>query len=411
MSVNVFAKLAWRNVKRNKRRSALTVLIAAIGLATLIISNALYDGFHERMISNAVKIFMGHVQVHARGFQDNPGVEKCFVSPPAEVFSSKKEVAAFARRVRVQALASSAYNSQPVMVVGIEPERERQVTNVERSIVSGTYLKDSPENGQECLVGEQLLPALRIAPGEKLVLMTQAFDGSIATDAFRIAGVCRTGHPEIDRNTVWIPIKSAQRFLVYGDKISEIVILAKSAGKAEALKRSLSRELDQNTLEVLSWREIAPDIVQLVELDIAMQRVLMIIIAAIVAAAIMNTMLMAIQERFTELGVIAAIGTRPDQIIGMLLAESFFLGLLGLAAGAVLTGAGLVYFYLHGVHLASFSAGVVKLIGLDTTVHPVVKAGQVLISGLVVLVSSTVVSLIPAFRAAHLEPVKAIRHI
>ena len=411
MTMNIFAKLAWRNVRRNKRRSALTVLIVAIGFATLVVSNALYDGFHEQMISNAVRIFMGHVQVHAQGFQDNPGVEKCFIAPPEEIFSSKKEVTAFARRVRVQALSSSAYNSQPVMVMGVEPERERLVTSVERSLVSGAYLKDSPERAQECLVGEQLLAVLRVELGEKIVLMTQAFDGSIAADAFRVVGICRTGHPEIDRGTVWIPIKSAQRFLVYGDKISEIVLLAKNAEKAEALKRSLSRELDQETLEVLSWKEIAPDIVQLVELDIAMQRVLMIIITAIVAAAIMNTMLMAIQERFAELGIIAAIGTKPNQIIGMLLAESFFLGLLGLAAGAILTGASLVYFYLHGVHLASFSAGVIKLIGLDTTVRPIVKAGQVIISGFVVLASSTIVSLIPALRAAHLEPVKAIRHI
>ncbi len=409
--MRIFVRLAWRNVRRNRRRSALTVLIIAIGLTTLIISNALYDGFHQQMISNAIKVFMGHLQIHAAGFYQNPSVEKCFISPPQEVFRSKNEIAAFARRVRVQALASSAYNSQPVMVVGIEPEKERLVTNIERSVVSGSYFSSSSKVSQDCLVGERLLSTLQIGLGEKIVLVTQAFDGSIASDAFRVVGACHTGQPEIDRNTVWITLASAQNFLVYGDKISEIVLLLKSPADVERVQRELKEELGSNRLEVLNWKEIAPDIVQLVELDVAMQTVLMIIIAVIVAMAIMNTMLMAIQERFTEFGIISAIGTKPHQIIGMLIFESFFLGLLGLAAGAVLTGLGLVYFFIHGVNLASFSAGVTKFIGLDTTVRPVLTVSQVVRSSVVVLASSTLISLFPAFRAACADPVKAIRHI
>ncbi|HNS49216.1 MAG TPA: FtsX-like permease family protein, partial [bacterium] len=146
-------------------------------------------------------------------------------------------------------------------------------------------------------------------------------------------------------------------------------------------------------------------------LDIAMQTVLMIIISIIVALAIMNTMLMAIQERFTEFGVMAAIGTRPGQIIAVLMTESFFLGLLGLAAGALVTMLGLIYLFWHGVNLSAFSAGVMKLIGMDTTVRPLVQLKQVVVSSLVVLLSGTLVSILPALRAAHLEPVEAIRHI
>ncbi|OPZ89417.1 MAG: hypothetical protein BWY73_01513 [candidate division TA06 bacterium ADurb.Bin417] len=91
--------------------------------------------------------------------------------------------------------------------------------------------------------------------------------------------------------------------------------------------------------------------------------------------------------------------------------ESFFLGLLGLAAGALVTMLGLIYLFWHGVNLSAFSAGVMKLIGMDTTVRPLVQLKQVVVSSLVVLLSGTLVSILPALRAAHLEPVEAIRHI
>ncbi len=403
-------KLAWRNVHRNTRRSILTVLIFAVGLATLVISNALYDGFHEKMVVNAVRIFIGHLQVHAEGFHANPTVDKCFVPPP-ETSLDLLQVAARARRVRFQSLASTAATSQGVMVVGIEPEREAQVTNLKKSLVSGTYLGSGAEDRQSCLVGERLMESLRLEPGEKLVLFGQAYDGSIAAAACRVSGVCRTGNPEIDRSFVWMPIVAAQEMLGYGDRISELVFLTRRSNEVPAAERELERRLAGAGLEVLSWKEVAPDIVQLVELDIAMQTVLMIIISIIVALAIMNTMLMAIQERFTEFGVMAAIGTRPGQIIAVLMTESFFLGLLGLAAGALVTMLGLIYLFWHGVNLSAFSAGVMKLIGMDTTVRPLVQLKQVVVSSLVVLLSGTLVSILPALRAAHLEPVEAIRHI
>jgi ABC-type antimicrobial peptide transport system permease subunit len=142
-----------------------------------------------------------------------------------------------------------------------------------------------------------------------------------------------------------------------------------------------------------------------------MQTILTAIIAAIVALAVMNTMLMAIQERYTEFGIMAAIGAKPRQIIGMVVSESFFLGLIGIVAGLIISMLGFLYFGTHGVNLASFSEGVAKFIGLKTVVYPVVKVKQVVLSCLFVLASSTFIALLPAVRAVRLDAVQAIRHI
>ncbi len=128
-------------------------------------------------------------------------------------------------------------------------------------------------------------------------------------------------------------------------------------------------------------------------------------------AQVMNTMLMALQERYAEFGVLLAMGTTPAQIVGMVVAESLLIGLLGLAAGLALTALAGIYFYGHGVNLASFAAGVAKFIGMDTTVRPLMKTGQVAISCLAVLTSTVVISLIPACRAARMNAIQAIRHI
>ncbi len=406
-----FLKISLRNVARNARRTTLTVFIVALGLATLIISNALYDGFHEKMVANAVRIFMGHLQIHARGFHANPTVENCFLPLREDVLKSAPGSPLFARRVLFQALASTTANSLGVMVVGIDPEAERQITLTARSIVSGSYLTTQPEDLRSCLVGEQLFRNLHLQLGEKIILMAQARDGSLAADAFRVKGVCRTGNPEMDRSFVWIPLKMAQDFLAYGEHISEIVLLARNSSQVPAIKNYLLQHTDSATTEVLSWQEVAPDIVQMIELDIAMQRILMLIISVIAAMAIMNTMLMAIQERYPEFGVLLAIGTTPLQIVGMVVQESFYIGLLGLAAGLALTAVASIYFFWHGVNLASFAAGVAKFIGLDTTVRPLIKPGQVLASCLTVLAAATVTSLAPALKAARMDPIQIIRHI
>lgn len=411
MTDKTFILIAWRNVRRNGRRSFLAILIASIGLTTLIISNSLYDGFHEKMIENAVRIYMGHIQIHGKGFHQNPAADNCFEPSEEHLFNGIKTIRASARRVKFQAMASTAASSQAVIAIGIEPEKEKEVSILEGSVLTGSYLGTSEEEISECLVGEYLFNNLRMETGEKLVLVSQAIDGALAVNAFRVAGVCRTGNPDIDRSFVWIPLSSAQEMLGYGNSVSEIVLLLNRASDVEYTQKKIKQRVDTEKIEVLNWQEIAPDIVQLIALDIAMQRILMTVIAVIVAVAIMNVMMMSIQERFTEFGIMSAIGTRPGQIVGMVLWESFFLGILGVTGGLILSSAGLVFFYLHGVNLASFSAGVTKFIGLDTRVFPILKSQQVMISSFIVLASSTVISVFPALKAAHMDTVKAIRHI
>lgn len=413
MTNKTFMLIAWRNVRRNSRRSFLTVLIASIGLATLVISNALYDGFHDKMIENAVRLFMGHIQVHSQGFHRNPSVEKFFDPSEWRTLKDIPYVKASAQRVKFQALASTATNSQAVQVVGIDVENEKKVTVLEKTVLEGGYLSASGEGSHDCLVGEYLFTNLRMELGEKLVLMSQSFDGALSADAFRVAGVCRTGNPDIDRSFVWIPISTARFMLNYGENISEIVLLLDNSDRVEHVKRLVEKkaEKDRQELEVLAWQEIAPDIVQLIALDIAMQRILMAIIAIIVAVAVMNAMLISIQERFTEFGIMSAIGTRPGQIVGMVLWESFLLGLLGIAGGMVVTLLALIFFGTHGVNLSSFSAGVSRFIGFETTVYPLMKGRQIIFSSLVILLSSTIISLFPAFKAANMDTIEAIRHI
>ena len=407
----IFLAIAWRNVIRNGRRTALTVSICALGLATLIISNAQYAGFHEKMVNTAVRIFMGHLQIHTTGFHGNPTVEKCYEPLPDNVLAGVPHLSAFARRVRFQALASTASNSLGVLVAGVDPEPEARVTLLARSVVEGKYFDSEPDGVKTCLVGEQLYRNLRLMRGEKLVLMAQAYDGSMAADVFRVVGVCRSGNPDIDRSFVWITLPAAQSFLVYGSKISETVLLLKNSDYVDKAQSFLKMRAGSPAREILTWKEIAPDIVQLIQLELAMQRILMLIITVIVTMAIMNTMLMAIQERFTEFGVLAAIGTAPEEVVGMVMLESLILGALGVVAGLVLTGLALIYFCTHGVNLASFAAGMAKFIGMDTVVYPLLKPGEVISSCLMILISATFISLVPALKAARMNPVAAIRHI
>ena len=140
-----FAKIAWRNIWRNKRRSLLTLGMLVVGLALFIFSWSFADGVHDAMIRNVVQTEMAHIQIHEKGFLNNP-VLKTRIADPArieKIVEQNKEIAAATPRLKTQALASTAYSSSNATILGIEPLLEKSVTVIQKKMVKGRYIKSS----------------------------------------------------------------------------------------------------------------------------------------------------------------------------------------------------------------------------------------------------------------------------
>ncbi len=407
----LFWQMAWRNVWRYRRRSLLTVLTIALGLAFYILMRAIGDGFHEQMVDNSVRAGIGHIEVHRAGYQRDPALLKTL--PEAErierVVPETPDLLGYSFRVLGDGLASTAENSTGVRIVGVRPERERSVTTLYRAVIAGKFLEDGMS--RPALIGERLAQALGAGLNEKIVLVVQAADGTMGAQLFRVAGIFRSGSPELDRGVVYLLRKDAQTLFALGEGVTEAALLLRSSESVGEAQRFLSARLTGAPVEVLPWYVVEPFLRQFIELDDAFFYIIALILFIVISVGILNTVMMSVFERVREFGVMMALGTKPRQVVRLVMEESSALALVGVVLGAVLGSAATILFAYTGIDLSRYAAGASAL-GITTTViRPQLTARNLVVSDLSVVVVVLLVALYPAMKAARLRPVEAIRHI
>ncbi len=403
--------MAWRNVWRHRRRSALTIATISLGLAFNIFMRAIGDGFHEQMVDNSVRAHIGHIQIHRAGYHDDPGIAKTIRDPDAvrEAVAGLSGVRGWSLRVLGDGLASTAANSAGVGIVGIDPREEPGVTTIHRAVVEGSYLDPAME--RPALIGDRLARALQARPGDSLVLLVQAADGSMGGEKYSIAGIFRSGAPELDRGMVYLLRRDAQELFALGDRVTEAVLLLDSSRRVPEVTERLAASLNEAGLEVLPWYVVEPYIQQFIELDDAFFYVIVLILFIVISAGILNTILMSVFERVREFGVMMSLGAKPRQVVWLVVQEAALLGLVSMAIGGLIGCALTLYYASAGMDFSAWAEGAAA-IGMTTTVaYPKLTAANLVLSNLSVLAVVMIVSLYPAVRAARLRPVEAIRHV
>jgi putative ABC transport system permease protein len=407
----LFFSMAWRNVWRNRRRSLLTVLAIALGLAFNIFMRGIGDGFHEQMVDNSVRAEIGHIQIHRAGYHDEPGLNKTLPDPKkvAAAIRTLPDVRGYSLRVLGGGLASTAENSSGVEILGVDPAQEQTVTTIQHAIVQGRYLAASLQ--RPILLGDRLAARLKVSVGDKVVLMVQAADGSMGAQLFKVSGIFRSGAPEMDEGVVFVLRSDAQNLFALGDRVTEAALLLGSSRDVPVALDTLRRDLSADPVEVLPWWQVEPFLQQFIQIDDAFFYIIVLIFFVVISTGILNTIMMSIFERVREFGVMMALGTKPRQVIKMVVQEALALGLVGVVCGSLIGSALTLYFAGQGINLSSFSAGAAALGITSSRVYSELTAANLLYSNLAVMAVVLLVALYPAIHAAGLRPVEAIRHV
>jgi len=399
--------LAWRNVLRNRRRSAITISSIAIGLAAMTFMWGFIDGMNRQMIDNTTRFFAGDIQIHLKGYHDDPTLDRAFqqAGPVVRAVRDHPDVMAASARLEGKALASRDDKSRGVMVAGVAPDEEASVTVLFDAIAAGERLAASA-NG--VLIGEALAEALGVRTGGEVVLVSQAYDGSVASGRYPVRGVFRTKIDELDNYLVIMPLAVARDFFAAPDAATSLALRLRERGDTERVRTSLASKLGER-YEVLGWPVLLPMVAVGVRFHEVVTYVVLFAFLVVVGAAVANPVLMAVLERTREFGIMLAVGTSRARLLRLVLYEVALLGFAGLAIGNAL-GIGLTaYFSRSGIDLGAFEAGLRTMPGLSDVIYPAANASSSLAISAIVLATAGVAALYPAIGAARIEPVEAIR--
>lgn len=402
-------RIAWRNLWRNKRRTLITVASVFFAIWFALIMRSFQLGSYILMVNNIVHAYSGYFQVHARGYWGDQVLNNAFVYTPEleQKLNATKGSNGYTVRLESFALASYGMQTKGVMVNGIDPEAENGLTSLRKKMVKGTYLEPEDEGA---LVSQRLAGYLRLGIGDTLVIIGQGYHGASAAGVFPVRGIVRFPSPDLDSRLIYLSLPAARNLFSAESMVTSIAFNVTDSKLYKQVAAPLRKELDPEVYEVMTWDEMMPDIVQQIRADSASGLIMLGILYMIVGFGIFGTMLMMLNERTREFGMMIAIGMKKGQLMLVLVTETLFLGLLGIVAGLAAAIPPIYYFYIHPIPLTGTLAESTEKMGFEALMPTAWEASYFIAQSSVVLVIILAVMLLPVMRIRKLKVMNAMRH-
>lgn len=400
-------KLARRNLFRNKRRTIIAGIAIGVGLAALIFTDAVILGMKREMIASATGAYMGEGQIHRRGFRLAQEVSLTIIEPEKVGADLEKErsIEAIAPRAESFGMITSPANVSSMMLVGVDPEKEKRLSRVGRSLRAGSYFEGA--DSRDIVLGGDLADRLAVSLGDRVVItIAQARTGDLSQDLFRVSGIYRLGIKEMDEGLAFVRLPKAQQMLGIGGGIHEIALKFTSPDFAAESNAPFWGKYSADGNEAVGWTALLPQlkgVLQMVWISLAFMAA---ILFGVIAFGIINTLFMSLYERMFEFGVLRAVGTRASGVRRLIVFEAGCLAVLSAAMGMLLGFAltfavskiGIDY---RGIEFAGTT--------FSDRLHPVLHAQQFVIYPLAVICFTLLVGLYPARVAAKMRVADALR--
>ena len=401
-------KLAWRNVWRNKRRTLITVASIMFALFFAIIMRGFQTGSYAKMKENAIESYSGYLQIHKKGYWDDKKIDNVFHidADIIDELSSDPRVKSIIPRIESFALASSGASTKGVAIMGISPEKENELTQINSYLTEGDYLL---EDEKAILVAEGLANFLQIKVRDTLVLFSSGYHGSTAAGLYPVKGILKLPTPEMNRGTVYLPINEAQSFFSTEGQITALVFDLHNIDDVKYVENLTKKRLDTDSYEVMGWETMNKELLQMIESDNAGGIIMVAILYMVIAFGIFGTVLMMTNERMREFSVMISIGMQKRKLAIVVIVELFFLTLLAVIAGIAISLPVMIYFVYNPIRFTGEALDAMKDFNFEP-VMPISMEPQIFV---LQAISISIISLIamsyPTIKIMTLDIVKGLR--
>lgn len=409
--MNLYLKLAWRNIWRHRRRTVIIALAMGLSLGMMMWYDGLMDGFNDAIAGNAVRVLGGNVQVHAEGYREkvdsNPLLPLADDTAIINAALAQPDVIAAARRIQTGGLVSNSEGAFSLNIIGVEPEAEAPVSLIAEHVVDGRYLEAADED--VILIGKGLADALALNVGDRITMVGSDIHKQNRQRTMTVIGIYDIGIPSMEKATLYISLAEAQSLFNLNGKSTEVQITLKKVGTESSVVAALSSALPG--YEVESWANNYPELGNAVGRKNIVMDIFSIIIIAIAGIGILNLLMMAIYERTREIGLLGAMGLKPGEIATTFILEGSLIGMVGVLVGVAMGLALNISLMQVGMDYSQF-AGVTDYMALISgRIYPTLGVSKLFMRASVMLIIAALAALIPAIIASKREPSEALHHV
>lgn len=397
-------KMAFRDLGRNRRRSFFSALAVGMGLALLLLVAAFIQGEFSSTIDSTIRLQSGHLQVRAKSYDESKTSLKWedLIENPDQVaarVASLAPVKVSTPRLYASGFVSTVDESSGVRIFGIDPQSAAN-DPYRDGMVSGSFLTADDREG--LLIGQTLADKLGLKVGDQISLSVNTSNGDVDEQPFTIRGIYSTQIGGFDGITVFLPLAKAQTITQTENHASTIFVLLKDNAQTDAVVVALQSP----DYQVLSWQKMNEVILQTETMANSYISLMYLIVLAITASVIINTLIMSVYERTREIGILSAIGMKGSRILGLFLAESSLLAVGGVILGLILGGLAIAYFTKYGFSIANM--GVTGIL-IGNTIYTQLTMKDTVTLTIMTFVVTLLAGLYPAVMASRMEPVEALR--
>lgn len=405
LSIGILLKLAWRNLWRNYRRTLIMLAAIVLGVWAMILFSAMMRGMLDEMVHAGLRILPGEVQIHHPEYRDDPSIANSIPEPTGKLLNALNTppITAWTSRIKVPGMISSERDNRGVLLLGVDPTGEIALGFKPDDIVEGRFLESPEDKG--IVIGRKLADRLETRLGKRVVIMSQSPNNEVADKGMRIVGIYKARLQATEEYFVYAGRTNLQKMLHAQNNVSEIAITADNYLEVDTWWHDVANAAGTE-VSTQPWTELDGYLNSVLAVQGNMNIVIMIIIFLALSFGLVNTLVMAVFERIREIGLMMALGMRPQWILYQVLLESLMLLGLGLAIGnalAVIT----ILPLESGIDISMVGEGL-EMAGMGTTLYPTLAGEDMLMSTAVVLVLGLLASLFPAWRASRYNPTEAL---
>ena len=410
-----YIKIAWRNMWRNWRRTVIASIAIILSMILLIFFQAFMDGMDQSIYGNTVRLYGGNVLIHAPGYREKstrlPMLPVADVERVLTAVRTQPNVLVASRRINTGGLISNRNASHAVNITAIEPDIEAPISLAAEHLVVGRFLL--PDDDNNIVIGQALADHLNVTIGDRVSLLGRRKDESMRERSMTVVGIFNLGLGEAEKSLIFINLPTAQTLYNLRGEVTEVAVVLEKIGQEDALIDSIAPNFPNH--EVDSIYTLRPEFAEALATDRLFGLLFGTILLLMGGIGILNLMLMAVFERTREMGVLAALGMKGWQIMGLFVMEGAFIGFIGAVVGCLLSWLLVAWVGQQGIDFSSFysdldQAGEIYAL-MGTHLYPAIATSTIMVYGLAAIFVGALASLIPAWQASQREPAESLHYV